>query len=75
MSIESFLFAVSIFCFCAAGFYGLVFVAIFIRPRVFMGIGLVVSAAVFLFSPSDAVTLFIAMSCACLLCQCHKAAC
>jgi hypothetical protein len=40
---------------------------------VFMGVGLVVSAVVFLFSPSDAVTLFITVSCACLLCQCHKA--
>lgn len=54
MSVASFLFAVSIFFFGAAGFLSLVFVAIFIRPRVFMGFGLVLSAVVFLFSPVDA---------------------
>jgi len=73
MSVASFLFAVSIFFFGAAGFLSLVFVAIFIRPRVFMGFGLVLSAVVFLFSPVDALIAFAALLIACLSCQCRRA--
>jgi hypothetical protein len=73
MSIESLLFAASVFFFLAAGFFGLVFIAIFIRPRVFMGVSLPVSAVVFLLSPIDALIIFATLSIACLSCHCHRA--
>ena len=73
MSIESLLFAASVFFFLAAGFFGLVFIAIFIRPRVFMSVNLAVSAIVFLFSPIDALIAFAVLSFACLSCQCRRA--
>jgi len=71
--IASFLSAFSILCFIAAGFFALVFLAIFVRPRVFMGLSLIASVVVFLFSPVDAVIVFAALSIACLSCQCRRA--
>ncbi len=73
MPIASLLFAASVFFFGAAGFFTLVFVAIFVRPRVFMILSAIVSAVVFLFDPVGAMWIFLFLSCACLLCHCHKA--
>lgn len=73
MSIESLLFVASVFFFGVAGFSALVFVAIFIRPRVFMGFSVAASVVVFLFRPTDAVMVFAILSIACLSCQCHRA--
>jgi len=72
MSVASLLFAASIFCFGVAGFFALVFVAIFVRPLVFMGFSLAASAVVFVFSPVDALMVFAVLSIACLSCQCRR---
>ena len=73
VSIASLLLAASAFFFSAAGFFALVFVAIFVRPRVFMGLSLAASVVVFVFSPVDAFILFAVLSIACFSCHCRRA--